>query len=234
MLLSVAKRIAVRLPLRSQQELKRRYFRRQIRSGTFRTDEPEWQAAADWHRPGDWAIDVGANVGHYTCRFSQLVGPQGRVIAFEPVPDTFELLSANAAHFSHANVTLLNLAASDTSQLFGVNIPHFEMGLKNYYRATLVPSNSGTQVMSCAIDSLAICGRVRLIKVDAEGHDSLVISGAWALLERERPTVIIESDSPEVSGRLIELGYVRQRLPGSPNTIYQHALAATQDRVAAG
>jgi hypothetical protein len=89
--------------------------------------------------------------------------------------------------------------------------------------------------MSCAIDSLAIGGRVRLIKVDAEGHDSLVINGAWALLERERPTVIIESDSPAVSGRLIELGYVRQRLPGSSNTVYTRSFvgeSATHERVA--
>jgi FkbM family methyltransferase len=220
MFVSVAKRLAVCLPLRSQQELKRRYFRRQIRAGTFRTDEPEWQAASLWLQPGDWAIDVGANVGHYTCRFSHLVGPQGRVIAFEPVPDTFELLSANTVHFSHANVTLLNLAASNGSQLFGLNIPQFEMGLTNYYRANLTKSNAGTQVMSCAIDSLALSGRVRLLKVDAEGHDSLVIGGAEALLERDRPTIIIESDSPEVSDRLVKLGYARQRLPGSPNTVY--------------
>lgn len=46
--------------------------------------------------PGDWALDIGANVGHYTKRMSDLAGPEGRVIAFEPVPDTFAVLCANA------------------------------------------------------------------------------------------------------------------------------------------
>src|SRR5262245_59935385 len=109
---TLAKRIAAQLPHGWQQALKRRHFRRQMRRNSFRTNEPEWDLSSQWLSPGDWAIDVGANIGHYTKRFSDLVGASGRVIAFEPVPATFELLSANAAQFTCANTTLLNLAAS--------------------------------------------------------------------------------------------------------------------------
>lgn len=221
MLTSLIKRFAARLPQASQQELKRRHFRREIARGTFRTDEAEWAVADKWLRAGDWAIDVGANIGHYTKRFSDLVGPTGRVIAFEPVPATFELLTANAARFASANVTLLNLAASNATQLVAMSIPRFDTGLNNYYQAAITSEDTGLTTMSCSIDSLALPGRVRLIKIDAEGHDAVVLYGARALLERDHPVVVIESASGDVATLLTGLGYASERLPGSSNEIFR-------------
>jgi FkbM family methyltransferase len=226
MLASLAKRVAAKLPHRSQQALKRWHFRRQIDRGTFSTNEPEWEAAVRWLEPGDWAIDVGANIGHYTARFSQLVGPSGRVIAFEPVPATFELLAANAAFFAHANVTLLNLAASNATRVLGIEIPTFEQGLKNYYGAALTASETAAlRVMTCAIDSLSLPGRVGVLKIDAEGHDAVVLEGAQALLARDHPTVVIESVSEHVNQMMLGHGYARQVLPDSSNVIYRHPTA---------
>jgi FkbM family methyltransferase len=220
MLKMLAKRAAALLPQARQQELKRRHFRHEIERGMFRADEPEWALVDRWLTPGDWAIDVGANVGQYTKRFSDLVGAAGRVVAFEPVPPTFELLSANAARFANANVTLLNLAASDATRLTSMDIPRFDTGLINYYQAAISAKATGLEVMTCSIDSLALPHRVRVLKIDAEGHDAIVLNGARLLLERDHPTVIIESISPEVVALMESLGYVGQRLPGSSNMLY--------------
>ncbi len=46
-------------------------------------------------RPGMTILDVGANLGLYTCLFARRVGPRGRVLAFEPTPATFALLEEN-------------------------------------------------------------------------------------------------------------------------------------------
>ncbi|MCW5662476.1 MAG: FkbM family methyltransferase [Piscinibacter sp.] len=221
MLWTFAKRTAAHLPHDWQQALKRRHFQREIQRDAFRTNEPEWERCAQWLSPGDWAIDVGANIGHYTKRFSDLVGAAGRVLAFEPVPATFELLAANAAQFAHANVTLLNLAASDESRLLGISIPQFDTGLKNYYGAALTEQATGLQVMTCPIDALGLPGRVRVVKVDAEGHDAVVLRGARQLLARERPVVVIETAAPEVDDMMRELGYVREVIPGSSNVIFR-------------
>ncbi len=99
MLKSGMKRAAAALPLAWQQELKRLHYRRQISRGTFATDEPEYAILDSLVLPGSLVIDVGANVGHYTKKLSDLAGSRGRVIAFEPVPDTFSLLAANVALF---------------------------------------------------------------------------------------------------------------------------------------
>ena len=58
--------------------------------------------------PGMTVVDVGAHIGYYTTQFARLVGPEGRVIAFEPHPGNFELLAHNLARCR--NVTLLNQA----------------------------------------------------------------------------------------------------------------------------
>lgn len=222
MLSTFAKRTVARLPHRWQQTLKRVHFRCQIARDTFRHNEPEWELASRWLSPGDWAIDVGANIGQYTKRFSDLVGAQGRVIAFEPVPATFELLAANAAQFAWPNVTLLNLAASDATNVLGMSIPDFGTGLKNYYGAALTESATDLRVLTCPIDSLTLPGPVRILKIDAEGHDAIVLRGAKNLIATNRPTIVIESVSADVQGLLGSLGYVCETVPGSSNAIYRH------------
>ena len=127
------KRIAARLPSRWQTELKRIHFARQINRGAFVTDEPEYEVLDRYVKRGDWVIDIGANVGHYTKRFSELVGPQGRIIAFEPVPTTFSILAANVELFACSNVSLINAAVSDHVDVVGMEIPTFSAGLANYY-----------------------------------------------------------------------------------------------------
>ena len=163
--MSLLKRIAARLPGRWQMELKRIRYARQIRKGTFATDEPEYARLPEWIRPGDWILDVGANVGHYTKRFSELAGASGRVIAFEPTPTTFSLLAANAQLFAHLNVTLINAAVSDRADLVGLAIPQFDSGLVNYYEAHLAPAQAGgLSVLTLAIDSLRVGHPIALVK----------------------------------------------------------------------
>ena len=135
--MTLLKRAASHLPPRFQQELKRLHFGNQIRKGNFQTDEAEYGKLGQWVKPGDWVLDVGANVGHYSRKFSELVGRNGRVFSFEPVPQTFEILAANMACCPVSNVTLLNVAASDGMGTVGMSIPSFDTGLQNFYMATV-------------------------------------------------------------------------------------------------
>jgi FkbM family methyltransferase len=216
------KKLASHLPSLWQQELKRLHYRCQIHRQTFETTEPEFLVLDQLISAGDWVIDIGANVGHYTKRFSDLVGPQGRVIAVEPVPDTFALLAANVLLFQYRNVTLLNLAASDQTTVVGIQIPDFETGLKNYYQATTVTTQeSELQVMTVALDSLVLIHRIRLIKIDAEGHDPVVLQGIEWVLARDHPTLIVETSSPIAVEKLASLGYSSEKLLGSSNTLFR-------------
>lgn len=220
--LSPMKRIVARLPERWQTELKRIHFARQIKRGTFVTDEPEYAMLDQFISDGDWVIDIGANVGHYTKRFSELVGPKGRVIAIEPVPTTFSLLSANAQMFKYPNVTLINAAVSNELGILGISIPKLPTGLLNYYMARLVPAEeSALPVMTLSLDALCFEKRIGLVKIDAEGHEALVLSGMHRLIDRFHPVLIVETGSEEIIEDLSSRGYHSEHLRKSPNVLFK-------------
>jgi len=216
------KKIAARLPSRWQDELKRIHFWRQICKGTFTTGEPEYKILHNFINLGDWVLDIGANVGHYTKRFSELVGAHGRVIAFEPVPETFSILSANVQLFAHPNVTLINAAVSDRTGVVAMSIPKFSTGLANYYKAQISSgAESSLSVLTLSLDSLSISRRIVLVKIDVEGHESFVLDGMKNLLERHHPILIIETSSKEVIDTLSSLGYTAEKLQTSPNILFK-------------
>lgn len=220
--MTLFRQIAARLPNRFQAEIKRIHFSRQISKGTFATDEPEYKILPQLINPGDWVVDIGANVGHYTKRFSELVGALGRVIAFEPVPTTFSLLSANVQLFAYSNVTLMNAAVSDKLDVVGMSIPRFSTGLTNYYQAHLSSAaNSELSVLTISLDQLCIDQRIALIKIDAEGHEAFVLSGMQRLLRKHLPVLIVETGSKDVLAKLSTLGYISERLPNSPNILFK-------------
>lgn len=215
------KRIASKLPPRWQKELKRHYFGRQIKKGEFRSGEREFLVLEDWVRPGDWVLDIGANVGHYTSRLSALVGKTGRVIAFEPVPDTFEILAANVLRLPLCNVTLVNAAASSATAVLDFEVPKFEMGLDNFYMAHVAASGSDLQVLSLAVDSLKLPRPVSLAKIDVEGHEMAVLEGMKQLLDRDHPVLIVEDSSPAAVELLEGFGYSSEKFEGSSNRVFK-------------
>lgn len=216
------RQIAAHLPNRCQAELKRIYYGRQISKGTFVTDEPEYKILSQLISSGDWVVDIGANVGHYTKRFSELVGVQGRVIAFEPVPTTFSLLSSNVQMFAHPNVTLINAAVSDKLNVVGMSIPKFSTGMTNFYEAEITSAaDSEFSVLTISLDQLCLYQRISLVKIDAEGHESFVLSGMQRLLEMHHPVLIIETGSNEIVAELSAIGYVSEKLENSPNILFK-------------
>ena len=218
--MSTLKRLAARLPHRWQAELKRIHFGRQIAQDRFNTSEAEFGLLPQLLKISDWVIDVGANVGQYTKRFSDLVGPKGRVLAFEPVPATFALLAANVERFAHGNVSLFNAAVSDQLQVLGMAIPRFPTGLQNYYEAHLTTgAEAGVSVLTLSLDALAITQQVALIKIDAEGHEAHVLAGMRQLIDRSRPVLIIETGSAELVDDMKRRGYAVERSSGSSNVV---------------
>lgn len=219
MVVNALKRIASLLPFSWQHEMRRVFFHRQIRRRSFFTDEKEYALLDTFLKPGDWVLDLGANVGHYTMRMSDLVGQSGRVIAVEPMPDTFALLAANARLFEHANVSLLNVAVSDKMATVGIELPRFAEGLPNYYQARLTSAPAKFGVMTLPIDALDLPEKVRLAKIDVEGHELPVIQGMRRLIERDHPVLIVETGAQDTIDLLHSLGYASERLPGSSNLL---------------
>jgi FkbM family methyltransferase len=147
---------------------------------------PDFRAIELLLEAGDTAVDVGANVGTHSIMMSRAVGPQGRVIAFEPTPTTAWLMRENLALNRVENVELHAAAVSDA--LGGVEINVFEQRYAAW-NSRGPASNDGispidvVEVRAVTLDE-ALDGveRVAFLKIDVEGFELEVLRGASRLL----------------------------------------------------
>ncbi len=133
-------------------------------------------------RPGDIVWDVGANVGYYSSKMAQKVGPHGRVFAFEPSPINVNQLRATCAAHPHLDVIPVGLSASTGEARFIQGSD--ELGATS--RVTDTDNGAGVVVVQLRRgDDLVASGEAaapNVIKVDVEGHELEVLSGLPATL----------------------------------------------------
>ena len=166
--------------------------------------------------PGDVVIDVGSNIGEVLLGLARRVGPGGRTIGFEANPQTLELCRANIA-----------LNASLPAEVHGVGLGDAE-GVLSLHRPSKTNSGAdrflagagGVQVPVTTLDRFVAdngIGAVDLIKIDVEGYELKVLSGAEATIRRFRPILFVElcdenlheqgSSASELVAWLIDKGY---------------------------
>jgi len=139
----------------------------------------------DFLKPGMVFVDVGANVGFFTLAAASIVGPTGRVIAYEPTPTVGKRLEENVKLNRFANVTIRPVAVADKPGSL-----HFYESADDPEANSVFGSGAHSEVPAVSLDSEQL-GKVDLLKIDAEGAEPLVLSGAKKLLAA-RPTLIIE------------------------------------------
>jgi len=170
--------------------------------------------------PGDWVLDVGANVGQYTLRLSELVGKEGRVFAFEPIVETAEILTAMARRAHYRNISIFNIAVSERAGEVSFRVPNGAAGLPNYFQARV--SGEGNRTVPCfALDDLPFPNRIALIKIDVEEHEVQVIRGMRHLIERDHPILIVEGHEGIYPEFLVAHGYrMLPKSAASPNLVF--------------
>jgi FkbM family methyltransferase len=149
---------------------------------------------------GDVFVDVGANVGYHAVRASMRVGAGGRVVAVEANPENARLIAHTIAINSLENIELVPvaLAASRGYVNFGTHVGS-NGGILPDDEQTAA-SGRGTIVPTVALDDLDL-DSVSVVKIDVEGAEGIVIDGATATIERNRPTFVMEF-SQEMTARV--------------------------------
>lgn len=220
MLFRLWQAVLARLPPAVQFELRRANYLRQVRRGSFVGDDPEVREITRHIGAGDWVVDVGANVGRHTCHMARRVGVGGRVLAFEPMEVSFALLAANVRAAGLRNVTLFNVALSSSPGIVDMTVPTYERArLGNYYRAHIAAGGE-YPVLCLPLDAIPIPRTVRLVKIDAEGHDLQVLMGMKRLLQKDRPVLVVEGwPSSAAAEWLVEQGYSVRALADSANIV---------------
>jgi FkbM family methyltransferase len=141
----------------------------------YRSFEPyEVRVLSRLLRPGDTAVDVGANVGFYTLLFARLVGPAGSVHAFEPVNG--DTLQENVDLNGYRQVTVQRVAVGAAPGTVWLGRRPEPKGLSSgsWRRGA---EDEAREVEQIALDDYLGDRHVRLVKIDVEGMEPDVIAG---------------------------------------------------------
>jgi FkbM family methyltransferase len=174
-----------------------------------------WVVAAACCRPGDTIVEVGANVGTETVAFADIVGPAGRVYAFEPYPPNLVALRATTAALGQVSVLPSAVSSMAGRSTFAAP-PGDQSGIGHLGQGELV-------VDVVTLDEvLTGDAPIRLLASDAEGHEPEILRGAERRLKRDRPILVLEASEVllrrdqrtlgDLTGILERLGYRVHRI----------------------
>jgi FkbM family methyltransferase len=162
--------------------------------------EPAPVALRHLVEPGSWVVDVGANLGFYSRMFAQWTSENGRVLAIEPEDSNFAHLS-KLSNMRGADNKIVPVQAI-VSELDG----ELELFINpNSHADHRVSSflGGGKLTQSFRLDTLWKrhgCPRVSVIKIDVQGAEPRVLSGAWECIERDFPGIYMEVDENALVG----------------------------------
>jgi FkbM family methyltransferase len=167
-------------------------------------------AIQEYLAEGDTFIDVGAHIGYFTVLASQIVGPIGKVLSFEPFPANFEYLQKNIELNNLENVTAYYRGLWDSSTKKGIleTAPNMARVVE------------GNDIEMITFDSLDV--KPNLIKMNIEGSEPFALRGMTRTLERYKPILLLEFNPVAIvvaGGKITDLwkqlnGYKIYKIPG--------------------
>jgi FkbM family methyltransferase len=182
--------------------------------------EPEVQEALRRHVfLGAVVYDVGANLGFFTILSARLTGPDGRVDAFEPVPQCADAVRANAALNGFGAVHVHELAAGEHDRDAELLVPGEHAWAHLADRGRHWDTRYAVTVPVRSLDALIASGELPppdVIKLDVEGSEIAVLRGLAQTLRAHAVVVVCElhETNAEVLALMESLGYTVENLEG--------------------
>ncbi len=172
--------------------------------------EAELSEALSLLEPGDNFVDLGANIGAYSLRVAQKLGPGSRIVAVEPNPYLVRALKRNLILNQFDFVDVIEAAVGEQA---GECDLQWRKSLLNAGSVAHSPRGGGTHTARVArvnmdeeLERLGV-GKIRLIKMDIEGSEPQAVHGLRKTLLRDRPVILFENSHPETRSLLMSLGY---------------------------
>src|ERR1700687_4430453 len=150
--------------------------------------------------PSSLVLDIGANIGAHTLHLASLVGPQGRVMAFEPTDFAFRKLrrnlDLNPSLASRVEAFHCFLTGSDGASVPNAIYSSWPLAVEAGLHAKHLGREMQTeQAQARSLDSIIserADRKVQLVKLDVDGFECDVLRGATALLRDVRPIFVME------------------------------------------
>ncbi len=161
-------------------------------------------------KPGDVIYDVGANIGYISLLCASLVGPQGRVFAFEALPANIERLTANV-EINHLSSRIAIIHAAVTNHNGPVTFYTHHSGAMG--KADGSAGRDEDYAGSITVGGITLDHYVRkdkilyphLIKMDIEGGEGNALLGAQDILINAKPVLLVELHGEVAAGQVWDL-----------------------------
>ena len=160
-------------------------------------------------KEGDDVIDLGANYAYYLERISKIVGKNGRVFGFEPVPFTYDVCEIIVKKLKLKNIKLFQYAANNENVKIEFRLPKVDFGAISAGQSHRADRNNNLQgkenYYSFAKEEIIICEGKKVddllfdklrtlsfIKMDIEGAELFALQGMQKTIKKFTPVILIE------------------------------------------
>ncbi len=158
-------------------------------------------------RPGERAVDVGAQKGFFTLLLARAVGDRGAVLAIEADPAAIELLQA---HCERNSASVVRIAEGAVSEREGDEITFQlsdQIGWSSRFPSPMQEAHvrRSLTLHTRTVDALVaerlsdIATPIALVKIDVEGSELRVLTGMPALLREHTPVIWMEINRPSIA-----------------------------------
>jgi len=191
---------------------------------------------------GETAVDAGAHIGFFTMHMAAIVGAAGKIYAFEPFDANADLLERSIVENRFADRVVFRRAAVDAAAgTATLTFPRETLNSGGAYllRDGTAPltGNQTRPVPAVTLDEAVLSRPVRLIKMDVEGAEPLVVRGAARILAEDRPVILSELHPTQLdraSGATADAFLAEmQRLNYAAHLLENGAVGARLDRAPA-
>jgi FkbM family methyltransferase len=141
-------------------------------------------------------IDVGANIGLYSCLAAAHASGNSKIVAFEPIKENLEYLRRNIDQNGQSSrVAVEGQAVGESTGELEIFLATGCIGTHSPSSKNVLGSQDAVWVPMVTLDAYAaekLNGPVDLLKVDVEGYEGSVLRGAAETLKRDKPTLFVE------------------------------------------
>ena len=187
------------------------YFYFLLKVGKLVSSESEFFILKKFVKKNQNVIDVGANIGRYSFKLSDIIGKNGLVYSFEPMSKSYLTFLTLITFQDIKNILPFNLALSSKSNF--VKMKEIQTSGAKYLFDTKTESkivkNKKNSVIkySIKLDDLKIKKKISFIKIDCEGFELQVLKGAKSIIKKNKPVILVEFNNNKVVSFLKFLGY---------------------------
>ena len=189
------------------------------------------QIISKFCNPGSIVMDIGANMGEWSLHMAKMVGGNGRVFCFEPIPSMVQALEKTIAINNFSQVSISECAISNKTGHSQFSIPFDKdyQAIPSWSRLVLgeefatpkwidnpwakVATTKTIEVQTTTLDrftSEKSITKLDFIKIDVEGHEKYVIEGGQKTLKTLKPAIILEAANEETADREIIADQLRK------------------------